>query len=1081
MACGPHGDGSPDTPRVPADWWCFGAPPCEATGPCEVATCDWETGTCVSAAATAPATGALSPECLEVEVAVNPCDGSRPREAPATACFIAGVCVPDQTPFPLDPCQVCDAATAPFDWVAADCQGCEPGVGCPAPDGGTDEAACQPGELVSPCVECDPIGAPTLDRACDDGDACTEDECRPDVGCVFIPTPGGCDDQDDCTVDQCDPVAGCVHLPRPCDDGEPCTHDGCDPTTGCHHRAAPCPDGGACLVARCAEGGGCALVGLTCDDGDPCTVDSCGAVTGCTSTPLTCDDGDACTVDLCDAAGCHHTRRLCDDGDACTADSCDAGTGCAHPPWPCDDGDACTDDECSAGSCLHAPSDCDDGDACTVDQCDPAAGCVTGAVDCHDGNSCTLDGCDPVLGCSWSPAPGGCEDGDACTTPDVCVDGVCQGGPRDGAQLDVDFETLTGTGFADAAPPAEDAEVLGSPPGQVVVTTAAGATALVAPDPSTSTVRADLPTSTSTAAWTFLAWLEPQASGSGQALGQLASRRLIPKNPASAETRWLTFYTGDFPGGATADPDDLVGVTLPGPGASRQLAAVTYDGATLRGYFDFDALVAGAEVADVELPKNLAPWTFGPALWLGARPQGATPPTDRPIDRVVWFDRALAPAELVHVATADPWAAPLCGGCDPEDSCPTFVTSACWQTACQPAHGGCVSLPDGLVASYDLEAVVDAEVPDGTGHGHTAVNVGGTAVLGVGEGLALAFAGGGTGCASGLVIPTAGGLGAPSFTLSLWWRHQGAGGGATSEVVAEVPLRDADQSPWTARLSVEALTWGPAVYSSPGGLGLADGQWHHVALSHGPAGVQVLVDGAAVTLCAVADVAQGCEAVVPPWRPDLQAAAEPTAACGADGVDAAAAVDDVRWHLRGLDEPTIGRLLAGVVDLCDDGDPCTLDGCSPFLGCLHGDVPCDDASACTVDSCDAEGACVHEPTVSCDDDGEPCTDERCDPASGGCVTTPNTAPCDDGDPCTVGDRCGAGACGALLHAPCDDDLPCSPQSGPCWRSPAATRARAAPTRPVSATTGTPARQTRATPRPAPAPSSRPATSAIPAP
>lgn len=49
---------------------------------------------------------------------------------------------------------------------------------------------------------------------------------------------------------------------------------------------------------------------------------------------------------------------------------------------------------------------------------------------------------------------------------------------------------------------------------------------------------------------------------------------------------------------------------------------------------------------------------------------------------------------------------------------------------------------------------------------------------------------------------------------------------------------------------------------------------------------------------------------------------------------------------------------------CDDGNPCTLDGCSAVTGCTHEllngpDVPeCDDGKACTVAVCDAELGCM---------------------------------------------------------------------------------------------------------------------------
>ena len=47
------------------------------------------------------------------------------------------------------------------------------------------------------------------------------------------------------------------------------------------------------------------------------------------------------------------------------------------------------------------------------------------------------------------------------------------------------------------------------------------------------------------------------------------------------------------------------------------------------------------------------------------------------------------------------------------------------------------------------------------------------------------------------------------------------------------------------------------------------------------------------------------------------------------------------------------------------------------------------------------------------DDGNPCTDDSCDPATVLCIAHANTAPCDDGDDCSVADACKDGACGGV--------------------------------------------------------------------
>jgi hypothetical protein len=78
---------------------------------------------------------------------------------------------------------------------------------------------------------------------------------------------------------------------------------------------------------------------------------------------------------------------------------------------------------------------------------------------------------------------------------------------------------------------------------------------------------------------------------------------------------------------------------------------------------------------------------------------------------------------------------------------------------------------------------------------------------------------------------------------------------------------------------------------------------------------------------------------------------------------------------------------------CDDGNPCTTDGCNPGSGCTHvgNTAPCDDGNACTVDDVCAAGSCASGSALACDD-GNPCTRDSCDPAIG-CVSVPDLALC----------------------------------------------------------------------------------------
>ena len=90
----------------------------------------------------------------------------------------------------------------------------------------------------------------------------------------------------------------------------------------------------------------------------------------------------------------------------------------------------------------------------------------------------------------------------------------------------------------------------------------------------------------------------------------------------------------------------------------------------------------------------------------------------------------------------------------------------------------------------------------------------------------------------------------------------------------------------------------------------------------------------------------------------------------------------------------------------DDAGSDAVDGDAPDAGHDAGDGT--DVAAEDSDSDGADADRCLDGGVSCDD-GNPCTDDRCDPALG-CVRDPNSAPCDDLDPCTAGDACRDGAC-----------------------------------------------------------------------
>ena len=94
----------------------------------------------------------------------------------------------------------------------------------------------------------------------------------------------------------------------------------------------------------------------------------------------------------------------------------------------------------------------------------------------------------------------------------------------------------------------------------------------------------------------------------------------------------------------------------------------------------------------------------------------------------------------------------------------------------------------------------------------------------------------------------------------------------------------------------------------------------------------------------------------------------------------------------------------------------------PGLWHVANALGCDDENACTTaDTCAAK-VCV-EVHPSCDD-GNVCTDDSCDPASG-CLNAANVLACDDNNACTVGDVCQATVCQPGPAADCDDDNFCT--------------------------------------------------------
>ncbi len=123
-----------------------------------------------------------------------------------------------------------------------------------------------------------------------------------------------------------------------------------------------------------------------------------------------------------------------------------------------------------------------------------------------------------------------------------------------------------------------------------------------------------------------------------------------------------------------------------------------------------------------------------------------------------------------------------------------------------------------------------------------------------------------------------------------------------------------------------------------------------------------------------------------------------------------------------------GSCTGGVAPNCNDGNLCTDDACDPLTGCVHTNNtnPCNDWDACTTGDVCSAGACAGPGVLNCDD-GNPCTDDACDPGTG-CTHAANTIPCNDGNPCTTGDTCANSSCLGEGDLDCNDGNPCTNDS-----------------------------------------------------
>ncbi len=358
-----------------------------------------------------------------------------------------------------DPCpgQLCCPETETCAECCGDMDCADNGVFCDGPEICIDGACVSQGD---PCSGATPIccensqscaadccvntDCPDDGLYCDGLETCVGGECGSSGNPCGPAAPVCCENDDSCAADCC-VDADCPGNGVFCDGAEICTGGACT------SAGDPCPEE---TPVCCEELNDCAAECCgndDCDDDNECTYDLCTLDMECLNVPqvagFACGDDtdDDCTEpDSCDGEGNCLPNHLpdgtaCSDGVFCTdGDSCERGA-CVGGPSPCTDPENKFCDEelgiCRPG-CLDN-AECDDGNDCTGDVCNDNGDCLNprlgAGTPCGDHGSTDCDAadtCDGAGNCLANLAADGtpCSDGLFCTSPDVCWNGVCQGG-----------------------------------------------------------------------------------------------------------------------------------------------------------------------------------------------------------------------------------------------------------------------------------------------------------------------------------------------------------------------------------------------------------------------------------------------------------------------------------------------------------------------------------------------------------------------------------------------------------------------------------------------------------------------------
>ena len=113
---------------------------------------------------------------------------------------------------------------------------------------------------------------------------------------------------------------------------------------------------------------------------------------------------------------------------------------------------------------------------------------------------------------------------------------------------------------------------------------------------------------------------------------------------------------------------------------------------------------------------------------------------------------------------------------------------------------------------------------------------------------------------------------------------------------------------------------------------------------------------------------------------------------------------------------------------CEDtGNPCTQNTCNPITGecrltSINEQLPCNIGEKCKTNTVCSDGTCDGN-SIICNDQNT-CTSDTCDNTIGCVFVKLNLVACNDDDPCTLADMCANGVCNSVKLV-CDDGIPCT--------------------------------------------------------